>query len=239
MKYMGSKRRIAKEILPIILKDRKESQVFYDLFVGGGNLLDKVSGKRVANDNNKYLIALFREMQKDSFQLPFVGEEKYKDIQKNKENYPDWIVGYAGFQLSFGAKFFGGYRRDKKGVRDYENEAQQNLKAQQNLIKDVDFYCGDYKNVPLVENSIIYCDIPYKNTTQYNTSKGFDYEEFYTWCEDKHNEGHKIYISEYYMPEDRFECVWQKEITSGLTVESSQKKGIEKLFIVSNKNKDL
>ena len=44
MKYMGSKRRIAKDIIPIMLKDRKEGQYFYDLFVGGGNLLEKIGG---------------------------------------------------------------------------------------------------------------------------------------------------------------------------------------------------
>lgn len=232
MKYMGSKRRIAKEILPIILKDRKEGQVFYDLFVGGGNLLDKVEGKRVANDNNNYLIALFKEMQQENFEIPFVGEQKYKEIQKNKDDFPDWLVGYVGFQLSFGAKFFGGYRRDKAGVRDYENEAQQNLKAQQNLIRDVDFYCGSYDEVPLIPNSIIYCDIPYKNTTQYNTSKNFDYEKFYSWCLEKRKEGHEIFISEYSMPKDRFECVWEKQVTNGLTVVGKQNKGVEKLFIV-------
>ena len=137
-----------------------------------------------------------------------------------------------GFQLSFGAKFFGGYRRDKAGVRNYENEAQQNLKAQQNLIKGVEFHCGDYQDVLLEPNSIIYCDIPYKNTTHYNTSKGFDYERFYIWCQEKKNEGHRIYISEYDMPSDIFKCVWQKEIISGLTVNDKQKKGIEKLFTV-------
>ena len=89
MKYMGSKRRIAKDILPIILEGRKENQIFYDLFVGGGNLLDKVQNPRVANDNNKYLIALFKEMQKDDFELPFVSEVKYKEIQNNKDDYPD------------------------------------------------------------------------------------------------------------------------------------------------------
>ena len=62
IKYMGSKRRIAKDILPIILKARKEGQYFYDLFVGGGNLLEKVDGNRVANDNNEYLIELFKHM---------------------------------------------------------------------------------------------------------------------------------------------------------------------------------
>ena len=232
MKYMGSKRRIAKDILPIILKDRKDSQCFYDLFCGGGNLLEKVDGNRVANDNNEYLIELFKYMQTDNFNLPFVGEIEYKNIQNNKENYPKWLVGYVGFQLSFGAKFFGGYRRDKAGIRNYENEAQQNLKAQQNLIKDVEFVCGSYDKVKLEQNSIIYCDIPYKNSTKYNTSKNFDYDKFYDWCIEKHKEGHKVFISEYDMPEDRFECIWSKEISSSLTKDTGSKKGIEKLFIV-------
>ena len=232
MKYMGSKRRIAKDILPIILKDRKDSQCFYDLFCGGGNLLEKVDGNRVANDNNEYLIELFKYMQTDNFNLPFVGEIEYKNIQNNKENYPKWLVGYVGFQLSFGAKFFGGYRRDKAGIRNYENEAQQNLKAQQNLIKDVEFVCGSYDKVKLEQNSIIYCDIPYKNSTKYNTSKNFDYDKFYDWCIERHKEGHKVFISEYDMPEDKFECVWSKEISSSLTKNTGSKKGIEKLFIV-------
>ena len=232
MKYMGSKRRIAKDILPIILKDRKNGQYFYDLFCGGGNLLEKVDGNRVANDNNEYLIELFKYMQTDNFNLPFVGEIEYKNIQNNKENYPKWLVGYVGFQLSFGAKFFGGYRRDKAGIRNYENEAQQNLKAQQNLIKDVEFVCGSYDKVKLEQNSIIYCDIPYKNSTKYNTSKNFDYDKFYDWCIEKHKEGHKVFISEYGMPEDKFECVWSKEISSSLTKDTGSKKGIEKLFIV-------
>jgi len=228
---MGSKNRIAKEIIPIITSGRT-TETFYDLFTGGGNIIDKVVGKRVANDNNKYLISLFKEMQKDNFELPFIGEIEYKNIQKNKDSYPDWLVGYVGFQLSFGAKFFGGYRRDKAGVRDYENEAQQNLKAQQPKIKDVEFYCGSYDEVKLEPNSYIYCDIPYRDTTQYNTSKGFDYNKFYDWCIEKHNEGHKVFISEYYMPEDKFKCIWQKEIISSLTPENNGKKGIEKLFIV-------
>jgi len=38
MKYTGSKRRVAKEILPIILKDRQLNQWYVEPFVGGGNL---------------------------------------------------------------------------------------------------------------------------------------------------------------------------------------------------------
>ena len=45
MKYMGSKNRIAKHILPIILKDRKENQYYVEPFVGGANMIDKVQGQ--------------------------------------------------------------------------------------------------------------------------------------------------------------------------------------------------
>jgi hypothetical protein len=31
-------------------------------------------------------------------------------------------------------------------------------------------------------NSVVYCDIPYKNTANYQEGKNFDYEKFYGWC---------------------------------------------------------
>ena len=87
MKFMGSKRRIAKYIVPIMLQDYKEGQIFYDLFAGGFNLIDKIPNKvnRVANDINKYVIALFKELQKGDFKFPeHIGEVEYKNIQQNK-----------------------------------------------------------------------------------------------------------------------------------------------------------
>jgi len=57
MKYMGSKTRIAKHILPIILKNRKPGQWYVEPFAGGMNTIYQISGNRLASDNNKYLIA--------------------------------------------------------------------------------------------------------------------------------------------------------------------------------------
>jgi DNA adenine methylase len=227
MKYMGSKRRIAKEILPIILKDRKPNQWYVEPFCGGCNSLDKVNGLRIGADNNKYLIALLKEMQKDNFELPFVGEKEYQDIKNNKDNYPDYVLGYAGFQLSFGAKWFGGYRRDKAGVRDYQNEAQQNLKAQQNLIKDVEFYCCNYWELDIPENSIIYCDPPYEGTTKYKND--FHHVNFWKWCERKTLEGHKVFVSEYHAPEG-WKSIWNKKVTTMLDVHN-YKEDTENLFV--------
>lgn len=59
MKYMGSKARIADEILPIILADREPDQLYIEPFVGGCNTIDKVTGKRVGIDINPYLITMW------------------------------------------------------------------------------------------------------------------------------------------------------------------------------------
>jgi len=220
---MGSKRRIAKEILPIILKGRKQNQWYVEPFCGGCNSLDKVSGLRIGSDNNKYLIALLLEMQKDNFELPFIDEKEYQDIKSNKEKYPDYILGYAGFQLSFGAKWFGGYCRDKAGIRDYQNEAQQNL------IKDVLFYCCDYWELDIPTSSIIYCDPPYENTTKYKD--GFDHTKFWQWCEKKTLEGNKVFVSEYHAPEN-WKSIWFKKVTTMLNVHN-YKDATENLFVLT------
>ena len=56
----------------------------------------------------------------------------------------------------------------------------------------------------------------------------FDYEAFYAWCERQTN---PIFISEYSMPEDRFECIMEIETTSTLCATNNNKKTVEKLFI--------
>ena len=233
MKYMGSKRRIAKEILPIILSGRRENQWYVEPFIGGGNLIDKVEGNRIGSDINKYLIAFLKYVQENDFNPKHVGEVKYREIQKNKDKYPDWLVGYVGFNLSFGAKFFGGYGRDNVGKRDYENEAQQNIKAQQPALRGIQLSCCSYDELDIPTNSIIYCDPPYWGTTKYKNS--IDYGKFWEWVRQKFNEGHRVFVSEYNAPKD-FVCVWQKEIVSSLTKNTGEKVGVEKLFVYENQN---
>ena len=234
MKYMGSKRRIFREILPIILRNRQKNQWYVEPFCGGCNTLDKVSGNRIGSDNNKYLIALLKKMQEDDFEIPFIGEIEYQNIKNNKDKYPDWLLGYTGFQLSFGAKWFGGYRRDKVGVRNYENEAQQNLRAQQNLIKDVEFYCCNYWELNIPNNSIIYCDPPYENTTKYKDN--FDHKKYWNWVRSLIKDNQTVFCSEYNAPSD-FIPVWEKEIRTCLDVKK-YKNDIEKLFVHKSKIKD-
>ena len=62
----------------------------------------------------------------------------------------------------------------------------------------------DYREIAIAKDSVIYADIPYKNTNGYGKTEktsDFDYEAFYSWCE---KQTELVVISEYEMPADRF-----------------------------------
>lgn len=226
---MGSKNRIAKYILPIILKDRiSEEQYYVEPFCGGCNLIDKVKGNRIASDINPYLIAMYQEILKGWIPKDDYTEQDYNNVKKNKKENP-YLSGYFGFALSYGGKWFGGWCRDRQCKRNYVKEAHSNMVKQIPNLKQIEFFNVSYDKLDIPNNSIIYCDIPYKGTTKYNTT--FSYNNFYDWCRFMKNKGHQIFVSEYNMPED-FVCVWQKEISSSLTQDTGSKKAVEKLFTI-------
>jgi DNA adenine methylase len=227
MKYMGSKSKHAKDLLPIILSNRKPNQVYVEPFVGGANMMDKVTGDRIGSDVHNYLIKTYTAITNGWIPPKDISEELYKDIQHNKDNYPPELVGYVGFQLSYAGKWFGGYRRDKIGKRNYSIEAYDNMMKQIPKIKDVKFYNNSFRELQIPPNSLIYCDPPYAGATSYKDK--FGHADFWKWCDELIEQGHTVFVSEYNAP-DGWECVWQKEVTSSLTKETGSKLAIEKLF---------
>ena len=228
MKYMGSKNRIAKHILPIILSDRKPNQYVVDPFCGGGNFIDKVEGNRMASDAFYPVVQAMNLIKNDLEKIPKNNteftENDYYFIKTQPEHE---LFGYVGFALSYGAMFFSSFRRDKHGLRDYVAESYRASVKQSKIIQSLDVKHQDYLNVNIPLESIIYCDPPYKNTAKYKID--FNHEVFYNWCRKMKREGHSIFVSEYQMPDD-FTCVWEKEIVSSLSIDTGSKKGVEKLF---------
>lgn len=233
MKYMGSKNRHAKELLPIILKDRKEGQCYVEPFVGGANMIDKVAGWRIGCDSHEYLIPALKMIRDDPYKIPeVITESMYEDAKHNM--YADDLKGFIGFAMSFGGKWFGGYRRDVAGTKGCtENMETQTRRSRDNAIKQsvmlkgVDFRVCDYMNLAPPSQSIIYCDPPYQSSTGYKDK--FDHKEFWQWCRDMSNKGHDVFISEYSAPDD-FVCIWEKKVNSSLTKDTGAKKNIERLF---------
>lgn len=231
MKYMGSKARIAKHILPIILKNRKEGQFYVEPFVGGANLIDKVDGNRIGADLNKYLIGALEIIRDDVEALPKDNSETNEEFYKGVKHgaYANWIKGYYGFALSYGGKWFGGWRRDGAGKRDYVAEAYRSAVKQSPKLKGVDLRYSSYIDLDVPEESILYCDPPYEGTTKYKDD--FNHDDFWQWCRDMKDIGHTVFVSEYSAPDD-FTCVWEKEIVSSLTKDTGSKLAVEKLFYI-------
>lgn len=231
MKYVGSKGRHAKQILPIILADRKTGQAYVEPFVGGANTMQHVDGRRIGGDLHPHLMAMWKAVSEgwnpDSGRL---CEASYKTARAfAKSSYgPTAQIGFIGFALSFGGKWFGGYRRDSSGSRDYAAEAVRSAEKEFPKLRGVEFHHCSYDELPIPPQSLIYCDPPYEGTLGYATGE-FDHAKFWQWCRDMAAAGHTVFVSEYNAPGD-FECVWSKPVNNTLDRDTGAKQAVERLF---------
>ena len=110
--------------------------------------------------------------------------------------------------------------REVKGYQDLCEEVKsleslenlQSLENPQNLqslgtLRTLHTINTSYENVSISDNSIIYCDIPYKGTVNYKNCS-FNRERFYDWaC----SQTVPVYVSEYNIDDKRFECIVEIE----------------------------
>lgn len=123
---------------------------------------------------------------------------------------------------------------DSKGKSRGDVQQLERLERLQQLqqlerLPNLNFYSMDYRNVPIKPNSIVYCDIPYKNTEGYGVE--FNHKEFYDWAASR---DFPVYISEYSCDDPRFKLVYSvgkrvKMSAKGQTKESEDHSR-EKLF---------
>lgn len=240
MHYFGGKVRIAKDLSIYLNSVLKENQPFVDLFCGSCNIISKIDNNRlrIANDKHYYLIEMWKALQ-NGWKMPNeISEEEYQYIKNNKDEKP-YLTGFVGFGCSYSGKWFGGYCRDNTNRNYCLNAKNSNLKILKK-INNVVFYNKDYKDVEIPFGSLIYCDIPYKNTTQYckNEVGAFNHDEFYQWVREN-SDKYEIYISEYKenIPND-FEIVWEKTSRKDIRNRNNeQEKTIEVLIKYKDSNK--
>ena len=187
MKYMGSKRRFAKELVPLIQSYISEDTIAYiEPFVGGANIIDKINHTvRIGGDNNEYLIALYNSMIKGYIPKDFISREDFYDIKQNKDSYSKEEVALCGILASYNGNWFrayGGYSETKTGKdRNYYAEGVRGLIKQVPLIMDIKFQNKDYKEYSKVFNCVIYCDKEYESTDKTYKNKNFNHIEFWDW----------------------------------------------------------
>ena len=237
MKYMGSKRRIWKYIAPIILKNREEKQYYVEPFCGGYNSICQVDGLKIAADINPYLIAMWKDLLHGEKYPETISKEDYEKAKtayktNDSTTYSMGELGWTGFMASYNGIFYHSYSGvSASDGKDYVQASIANIYKQIDSRKGCELICCSYENLEIPDNSIIYCDPPYRGTEGYGLA--FDYPKFYEWCFLKKSEGHRIFISEYSMPSD-FTCIWAMEVANSLD-RYSEKRGrrMEKLYTIN------
>lgn len=116
-----------------------------------------------------------------------------------------------------------------KDVRCFELLTRYNRLKKLGVMKGaVEYFNGSYENVTIPDNSVVICDIPYRDTASYQEDENsFDYEKFYDFCR---NKNHLVFINEYSMPEDFYIVKYIAKTQILSSKHNGQKTYKEKLF---------
>ena len=122
------------------------------------------------------------------------------------------------------------YGLSKSSILQTQNKLEK-LKSLFNNIKNVsnvtlNYTKLSYEQIPIEENSVIYCDPPYINTSGYLDD--FNHDKFYEWLRKCREKNQQVFISEYQMPNDFYEIFSIKTWVSFSQKQNTQK--LEKLF---------
>ena len=255
MPYMGSKSKIADEILALI----PDADFFVDVFAGGCAMTDAAllsnRFKGIISNDMKGTPAVYESFikgKKPSY--AWVSREDFHRLKSNDlviamcwsfgNNLGSYAYGKHKEDMlrkvwtaivdrsESGAEAYQKYKEYKKRLKAIERrmdvtsiERLQSLEHLQSLerLQSLEL---DYTDLEIPENAVIYCDPPYKGTNGYQC--GFDHEKFYDWCE---KQTAPVFISEYWMPEERFKCVWSKPLRTSMCSTSNNIKRVEKLWV--------
>lgn len=129
---------------------------------------------------------------KSQWQFPTM--EVYERLQKIMPKLDKDYMEIYGFQALYDA-----IQRLERLERLESLERLQSLERLESFQNITRYNCS-YDEVEIKPNSVIYCDIPYRNTEGYGEfgSSNFDYEKFYEWA---NRQTEIVFISEYSMPE--------------------------------------
>ena len=230
MTYQGSKVKYAKYICPILQKCINDNQIdtFVDVCVGGANIIKNISAlNRIGIDKNKYLIALWKELQSPNFTFPPFPSREDWDRCKNGEEERDWYVGLVQIFTSYLCRgFAGGYNKEEKQYWGRVHTVQKDL----SIIKNIVFRCDSFEIMKKFNNTVMYCDIPYANTKRYDVDKHFDYDAFWE-CARIASKNNYVFVSEQSAPED-FCAIWSLDTNRQL--QGNITACTENLFIYNN-----
>ena len=227
MAYVGGKSKCYSHIVNILNNPIYDKLIYLEPFVGMCHILRRIVNKKkyLASDINQNLYFLLKGVQEHKTTSP-ISKKRYYFLKNQKE--PTFEKSLAAFTYSYNGKEFGGYTKtDKNLTRNYPDERIRYYK----LLQENDtFNKTKIKNCAYNQwkpsGYLIYCDPPYKNTTDYSTN--FDHELFWNVIREW-SKNNTVFVSEYTAPKD-FKTVSKGEKYMSLSGAGSSSKRTEKLF---------
>lgn len=229
MQYVGGKSKIARRLAAVMLAETPDRWSYFEPFVGGGAVLGEMAphfDMVAASDIHADLICMFRAVQGGWVPPSEVSEAEYGALKANKAPSP--LRGFVGFACSFGGKWFGGYARSSK-VACVAEWGSSSLRKMAPKIAGVRFSQGDYADLSIPLDAVVYCDPPYAGTQGYATGD-FDHEAFWQWAT-KLSSRCTVFVSEYAAPPG-WVSLWEREQPGYLAgAKLGYKKATEHLFV--------
>ena len=191
--------------------EKKEKDLYIKLIWSfGNNGKDYLFGKEVEQEKKSIHNAIVFN-QFDSYSKEILGMDKFlgnTDIKSRRLFLKNRLIVLKGERCDL--------QQLEQLERLQQLERLERLERLEPLQQQVEqqrltFYNLDYKKVEIKNDSVIYCDIPYLGTGEYDKNKNFNHKEFYEWASGL---DHPVFISEYTMPDKRFEKIWSKEVNS-------------------------
>lgn len=134
-----------------------------------------------------------------------------KYIEKHRDD-PKYQFNFMSVENLDTATSFGNGFKLQSMLNLERMERLQTLQSLERLDRvrapfDINFTVGDYSEVEIEPNSVIYCDPPYLTSQDVFYDKHFDQPKFFKWCRDMSAKGHQVYVSGYNITEPGFEKV--------------------------------
>lgn len=200
---MGGKHRLGKRIANVLLAARGAHTSYLEPFVGAGGVLRHVAphfDMVVASDLHKDLILLWQALQSGWVPPDALSFDEYQELRQAD---PSALRAFAGYGLSYGGKWFGGYAREYRPSDDYCGAARRGLLHKIASAAHVDFRHCDYREWHPNEKVLIYCDPPYRGTTRSSaTRESFDTSAFWACMRKWASHGATVFVSEYGAPDE-------------------------------------
>ena len=205
-------------------KDKEEYKkaLHYAIYFNSFDLSDKLIGvdlrpiQSCRTRQERYLMT--KRLISDAYSgntPPYPSTRKPREAQKS--------AGCKTASNTHGSQF------KKKKRTDLENLERHDRMPAPISLDALTWSATDYQDVPIPENSVIYCDIPYKGTNRYaGKGRDFDYDRFYEWAL---RQTQPIFISSYDMPKEDFKVIAEYSRTDTLSATNNSLRVTERIFI--------